>query len=815
MKKKIFVFLILFIIFLVFGLLIYINNVFAPVTLKAKIISALKKSLNANVQIENIRYNLFEGLIIQNLAIYKETKDFPYITAKEISLNPLLLPLLQKKIIVPLVRVDSPKIYLELYENKTLNFAEPFAANPAVAKEKQEFSVTVSKISVSEGECYLKDKSVTPIFTRDMTAIKIGLELKLPQSIKFLLQAKITNPQSNPSFLSAEGEYNPGEKKLAAQIKLNSFLAKEYLTYLKKLPFLLSEGNIDADLKASVKEKLVNITGTISSKATVVRSEKFALSGDFTLKPQIEYGLEDKITKYKTTAQIAHGKLLGLKFTKEITEIQGDIQLNETAVRSTNLKAKILDSPVKIKGALENFAQPVIKLKISSQRVKLNNAVVLLPNPPKGLVVEGQARLLLDLDYDAKNPPLQIKGIAQIDAPKLKLAALNDPLENIRGAVVFSNRGLTWPSLYFTHKKIPYKTSGSLKDFQAAEINCELGSQELSLKSNLTLRDSLVTINSCAGKYRQSEFDIKGTADVKQSTLDLNGKLNLYLKNIFGLLSEKAREKLTKLKLDGACKIEGNVKGNVTAPKNLVANLKVASENFSVYDLKIKDARFNLKQSNAMLNVNEFSAKSYDGSINAQLNLNLNATSPVYNTKFALENIDLAKLKKDTNFKDKDLAGSLNIKGELQGLLQDINTLNGNGYLTVKDGKIWEINLFKGLGEFLFLPIYQKISFSEIDADFFIKDRKIEFANSFIGGEKMELATKGYIGFNGNINLDMHARISKSLLEDSPDLRKFGSLIFGNLLNIKIGGTLQKPQYNVVPIPKALLREIKRFFLKH
>ena len=79
----------------------------------------------------------------------------------------------------------------------------------------------------------------------------------------------------------------------------------------------------------------------------------------------------------------------------------------------------------------------------------------------------------------------------------------------------------------------------------------------------------------------------------------------------------------------------------------------------------------------------------------------------------------------------------------------------------------------------------------------------------------MELATTGYIGFDGAIDLDMHTRISKGLLEDSPDLRKFGSLILGNLLNIKISGTLQKPEYKIVPIPKALLKEIKRFFLKH
>lgn len=813
MKKKIFVGIILFLFFLIFGLLIYINNVFAPTILRPKIVSELKKRLQANVQIENIRYNLFNGLIIQNLVVYKDVQERPYFTIKEITFNPLLLPLLQKKIVIPLVLVESPQIFLEFKESKKPSLAKLISPIPTTLK-KQEFLLTVQKISISEGEFFFRDKSVAPNFARDMTAVKIGVEIKLPHQIKFLLQAKITNPQDNPSFFSAEGEYNPSEKKLAAQIKMNNFITKEYLPYLKKLPFLVSEGNIDAELKLNFEENLLNITGLVSSKATIIRSEKFAFSGDLTLKPQLEYRPQDKISKYQAVIGIARGKFLGLRFTKEITDIQGDVHLDKTKAHTANLKAKIFDSPAKIKGSLENFTEPVLKLKISSDRVKLSNLVSLLPNPPKDLVIEGQVRTLININYDTKNPPLEIRGIAEIDSPRLKSAALKNPIENIRGAVVFSGSGLTWPSMYFSYEKIPYRTSGRIKDFSSPQVSCKLSSPELSLESNLALRDNQLNITSCAGKYRQSEFDIKGSANTQTYALDLSGKINLNLNNIFGLLTQEIQETLQKLKVGGSCNIEGTVKGNAKESKNLQANLMVTSGNFSIYDLKINDASFNLKQGNTALNATEFSAKSYDGNINAQINLDLAESPPAYNTKFTLKNINLAKLKKDTDFKDKELAGLLNIKGELNGSTTDRNTLNGSGYLTVKEGKIWEINLFKGLGEFLFLPIYQKIVFSEIDADFFIGDKKVKFANSFLGGKMMELATNGYIGFDGTLDLDMHAKVSKSLLEDSPDLRKFGSMIFGNLLNIKISGTLKNPQYKVLPIPKALLKEIKRFFLK-
>lgn len=814
MKKKIFLFLIVLITFLILGVLIYINNFLAPVTLKSKIISALEKNLHAQVRIEKISYNLFNGLVIQNLSVYRNNDSPPYVTVKKISFNHLLLPLLQKKIIIPLVLIQSPKIYLELDENKKPNLSK-LTKPTSVAQEKQGFSVAILKISVSDGDCYLKDKSVTPNFTREMTDVKVGAEFKFLQQIKFLVQAKITNPQAKPSFFSAEGEYNLVNQKLAAQIKANNLIAKEYLPYLKKLPFLFCEGSVDAELKVSLKERVLNLNGAISSKDTIVRNEKFALSGDFTFKPQIEYRLDDKTVKYNAALQIKNAKFLGLKFTKEITEIQGDIYLDEKLARSENLKAKVFDSPVSIKGILEDFTQPVLKLKISSEHAKLNSLQGLLTEPPKNLVIDGEARVLMDLAYDAKNPGLEIKGVAAINSPKLKSALFKEPLENIRGVVIFSSAGLIWPNLLFNYLKVPYKIFGSMKNFQAPDINCELTSAGLWLKSSLAKRDNQVNINSCNGKYRQSEFDIKGTADIQQGILELTGKINLYLKNLFGLFTDKIREKLQKLKLDGSCKIEGTAKINLNDLKNLEANLKVTSGAFSVYDLKIDNAQFNLKQKNAILNTSDFSARSYDGTINAQFNLNLTTASPAYALNFILENIDLAKLKKDTKFKDTNIAGLFNTKGKLQGSTDSLDTLKGSGYLTVKDGNIWEISLFKGLGEFLFLPIYQKINFSTIDADFFIQDKKIQFANSFLGGKMMELATSGYIGFDSAIDLEMHTRISKSLLEDSPDLRKFGSLIFGNLLNIKISGTLQKPEYKVVPIPKALLKEIKSFFLKH
>jgi hypothetical protein len=58
--------------------------------------------------------------------------------------------------------------------------------------------------------------------------------------------------------------------------------------------------------------------------------------------------------------------------------------------------------------------------------------------------------------------------------------------------------------------------------------------------------------------------------------------------------------------------------------------------------------------------------------------------------------------------------------------------------------------------------------------------------------------------------------VNKDLIRDSADIRKFTSAILGNLSNaitIKVGGTIQKPTYKIVPVALDVIKNIKDFFL--
>ena len=662
MKYKIIIAVILIIAFLVSGTLIYVNNVLLPVKIKARITQELAKNLGKNVRIEKLSYNLIKGLVIQNLVIYDQSEDQTYLSVKEASLNLLFFPLFKRKIIVPLLRIDSPKIYLKIKPDNTLNLMELCKIQTA-QKEKPKFSFIISKIDLGNGALQFVDERLSPNYTKEITDLKIGAGLNLPGAIKFILQAKIQNFASGPSFVSASGEYNLFKQALGAKVKIANVIIDDYLLYLNKLPVSVSNGVVNTD---------------------------FA----------VNYNLEDKKLEFK-----------------------GGLNLSNT---------QVLNAPIDLKGNIN-----------------------------------------------------------------------------------FVDNGLNWENLIVTYKQAQFNSSGRITDFAQPRIDFNLSAKDFTADTSLIVQDKSVKVTSCSGKYLDSEFSLKGninTQDQDNPFINLNLSLNLILKDTFGLLPTNIQDNLKNLKLSGQCKVTGNISGGIKELKDLNTDLKFTSDNLSIYDFKLDNLYFTLEQKNKLLNIRDFMAGLYSGNANLKFLMNLEPQTPTYTAKIMLSNIDLSKLKTDTPLKDKDISGLFSANLDLAGETVKLETLQGQGVLSVKEGKLWELDLFKGLGELLFMPIYQNIIFKDMNANFTIKDKAINIVDSFLGSEKLELSCAGRLGFDGALDLTFNSQINAELIKDSTDLRKFTSAILGNILVVKIGGTIQKPEYKIVPGTKEIINQLKDLF---
>lgn len=302
MKNRTSIIITAIIVLVIGALLVYVNNVFLPMMFKAKITQVLEKRLDKNVRIGKLRYNFFQGLKIQDLAIFSKSKKL-YVEAKEVSLNFLILPLFQTNIIIPHVS--------------------------------------------------LRDERAVPPYVKEITDLKIETKTSLFNQIYFDLNAQILNPLPSPSLISATGSCNIRKRRLESWVTLSNIIVNDYPLYLKNIPFSVSNGTMDAELEVNFKKKRLSLRGIAKIKDANLIKNEFALSGDIVLEPDIKYDFQKKRLDYKGCLGLSDGTLSGLGYLQDISKLRGNICFEENKIWSNNLKANVLDSPIYIKGNID------------------------------------------------------------------------------------------------------------------------------------------------------------------------------------------------------------------------------------------------------------------------------------------------------------------------------------------------------------------------------------------------------------------------------------------------------------------------------
>ncbi len=172
--------------------------------------------------------------------------------------------------------------------------------------------------------------------------------------------------------------------------------------------------------------------------------------------------------------------------------------------------------------------------------------------------------------------------------------------------------------------------------------------------------------------------------------------------------------------------------------------------------------------------------------------------------------MSLEKLKNDSPLKDKELAGLISGAYEGTGPLSNLRLSQGNGNLSVKEGKLWRFDVFDGLAQLLFVPEKQNIALDSAEGNFSVLNEKVMIRDGVVKGNQVALTCNGNITFNGDLDLDVSAEFDEGTIKGSQSVQKSIAAVLsqgGNFLTVKITGTIQKPQY--VPKGMDVLRKTK------
>jgi hypothetical protein len=810
MKKKNIIILFISFIILASATIFYLNKVVLPIKIKSLIIKGIQEATGKKVNLDSVQFNIFKGLVIKNLVISDGAKAI--ISLKEGSCAFIIPAIFNKKIILNNIRLQSPQIILERKADNTFNLMD-LLPRKETKEEKAKFSVFIRKISMTDGRIDFQDNTNSPLFTKSIDNLNAEIFLFLPTSVKFDFKGEISGKQRME--MAADGEFNLVTTQIACKITLRNFSPQEFSVYYKDLGFSIPEGTISTHSDIIFKDDVLSLHSQAEVKKLIFSSGQFQSKLNSDVSADIKYNLKDKKLIFSGTATLADSNLSGVAFIGRVDNISGDVKFNNAGLSADKINASISGMPLGAKVSFSDFNNPLLNISISS--LDLNALWKVLKDKFKlesPIEIRGAGELALTVAGSQQQQLSQINGSLDVSKGRLSLSKTGLSLEDIVGKFEFTQEQLKWSGMNFKYQGAPYQTDGNLTNFQTPLINFALSSRDLSLESNLTVNNKLIKLSKLKGKYIDSEFTLSGSLDVAKPAMlmaDITGELNLDLKDIKEPF-KKFQKQIEKINPSGIVHVNFVLNGNINDFKSCMAQADFSSPFISAYGLKSQSFSLHYVQENGLIEMPLIHLSLYDGSIDGNVAMNISAEHLPYRVDLGMNNIEIEKLKLDTAAKDKDIAGIIQAQIKLSGYSNDLSKLTGAGRILVTEGKLWELNLFKGLGKLIFAKEFSNIVFSEASCGFIIQNQSIFTDNLKLKSKLVELTGTSNIAFDGTLDAAIDLHVLNKMIPLNETFKDVIVAIAGKLDTvgvIKISGTLKEPTYKFQPAVIDILKGLK------
>ena len=237
---------------------------------------------------------------------------------------------------------------------------------------------------------------------------------------------------------------------------------------------------------------------------------------------------------------------------------------------------------------------------------------------------------------------------------------------------------------------------------------------------------------------------------------------------------------------------------------------KVKSKRMSFYGLELTDATFDYAQCEGTGHIRSMNSSFYGGSMSANGKVEWMTGDMPYSFSFNVKDAKLEQYKKDTEMKDKDISGIIKLYASINGSLKNDSALNGLGNISITKGRLWQLDLFKGIGAVIFTSNFSDIVFAEGYCDFKIKDKAFSTDNLSLKSDELNLYGSGKVGFDKSISAILKSELTEDAMTSG--LRKNIAAAIGKYSVIEVSGTLKDPKYNVRPSMSDIIEDVATVF---
>ncbi len=358
------------------------------------------------------------------------------------------------------------------------------------------------------------------------------------------------------------------------------------------------------------------------------------------------------------------------------------------------------------------------------------------------------------------------------------------------------------------------------KDFKHPLVQLRLSSHGLALAGNFSVADKVINVSRLSGSYLNSRFSLAATLDTSTPAVpaaDLKGISDISLSDLKAIFKQKAAQ-LEAAKLQGLVHAEFALKGNLNQIKNCAVGVALSSPAVSAFGLEATQLFLNYNQAAGLGGIPVLHLSLYDGAITSSAKINLTAENLPYWLNTDIRGIKIEKLKSDTAARDKDISGIIQGAVRLNGFAVDFSKISGTGNISMSDGKLWELNLFQGLGKLVFIKDFSNVIFHQGSADFIIRDRYITSDNLNLKSDLVGLSGSCKLGFDSSLDASINVQVFSDAIPLNRTFREVATAIVGEsgtFGTIRISGTLKEPKYKFIPPVLDIINNLKNTLLKN
>lgn len=173
---------------------------------------------------------------------------------------------------------------------------------------------------------------------------------------------------------------------------------------------------------------------------------------------------------------------------------------------------------------------------------------------------------------------------------------------------------------------------------------------------------------------------------------------------------------------------------------------------------------------------------------------------PRYQFEATVSQADLADCARQLGAGRQNLSGKIMAKVELRGAGRSIDSLEGQGRLSLRDANIYQLPLMLSLLSYLSVREPDTKAFSQSDVEFRLQGNNIYLDRVDFTGDAISLMGDGLMWLDSRIQLTFHALVGRGQ-HSLPFVRDLMGGASQQLMCIRVDGTLQDPQVHEQALP--------------